>query len=82
MLTHQDIAPQNLILDAEGKVWMIDWAFAGIYPLGFEQAVLGVRSSGYREFANLVLSKLSDRQEHITKQLASIGYGLSLAARI
>ena len=82
VLTHQDIAPQNLILDAQGKVWMIDWAFAGVYPPGFEQAVLQVRSGWYREFAEMVLSKLSDRQEHITKQFFSIGYGLSLAARI
>ena len=82
VLTHQDIAPQNLVLDAQGKVWMIDWAFAGIYPPGFEQAVLEVCSAWYREFAEMVLSKLSDRQEHITKQFANIGYGLSLAARI
>ena len=81
VLTHQDIAPRNLVLDAQGKVWMIDWAFAGVYPPGFEQAVLHVREWN-REFAEMVLSKLSDRQEHITKQFVNIGYGLSLAARI
>lgn len=82
VLTHQDIAPRNLVLDAQGKVWMIDWAFAGVYPPGFEQAVLKVQSRWYKEFAEMVLSKLSDRQERITKQFVNIGYGLSLAARI
>jgi thiamine kinase-like enzyme len=82
VLTHQDIAPRNPVLDAQGKVWMLDWAFAGVYPPGFEQAVLQVRSGWYREFAEMVLSKVSDRQEHITKQFVNIGYGLSLAASI
>jgi aminoglycoside phosphotransferase (APT) family kinase protein len=81
VLTHQDIAPRNLVLDAQGKVWMIDWAFAGVYPPGFEQAILQVRE-WHREFAEMVLSRLSDRQEHITKQFVNIGYGLSLAASI
>jgi hypothetical protein len=60
---------------------MIDWAFAGVYPPGFEQAILQVRE-WHREFAEMVLSRLSDRQEHITKQFVNIGYGLSLAASI
>lgn len=82
VLTHQDIAPQNLILDAQGKVWLIDWQFAGIYPPGFEQAVLQVRSSCYRDFAEMVLSKLPDRQAHMTEQYRNISYGLSVAATI
>ncbi|KAM5499618.1 hypothetical protein McanMca71_006192 [Microsporum canis] len=40
VLTHQDIAPRNLILDPKGKVWLIDWGDAGIYPEGFEYAAL------------------------------------------
>ncbi|KAH7348447.1 kinase-like domain-containing protein, partial [Rhexocercosporidium sp. MPI-PUGE-AT-0058] len=80
VLTHQDIARRNLVLDAEGKVWLIDWAFAGVYPPGFEQAVLKVRSGWDSKFAEMILEKLSDRQEHITKLFSSIGYGLSLAA--
>ncbi|OBT49687.1 hypothetical protein VE04_10270, partial [Pseudogymnoascus sp. 24MN13] len=40
VLTHQDIAPRNIILDAEGKAWLIDWAYAGAYPRGFERAAM------------------------------------------
>ncbi len=47
VLTHQDIAPRNLVLVAKGKVWMIDWGLAGVYPPGFEQAVLQVKSGQY-----------------------------------
>ena len=42
MLTHQDIAPRNLILDAQGKVWF-DWAVAGGV---FEQAAFRDRLGG------------------------------------
>ncbi|KAH6715837.1 kinase-like domain-containing protein [Leptodontidium sp. MPI-SDFR-AT-0119] len=76
VLTHQDIAPRNLILDAQGKVWIIDWGLAGVYPPGFEQAIL--QQSWDEEFAEMVLSKLSDRQKRISKQFFGIGFGLSV----
>lgn len=80
VLTHQDIAPRNLIRDAQGKVWMIDWGIAGMYPPGFEQAALK-KSSWNVEFSEMVLGRLSDRQERVMKQFAMIAYGLTVAAR-
>lgn len=82
VFTHQDIAPRNLILDAQGKVWMIDWGVAGVYPPGFEQAALQAQSSWNGEFAEMVLARLSDGQERVMKQFAMIGYGLSVAASL
>jgi aminoglycoside phosphotransferase (APT) family kinase protein len=69
VFTHQDIAPRNLILDAQGKVWMIDWALAGVYPPGFEQAVFKKQSGWFEEFGEMVLSKLSDRQEALQNNI-------------
>jgi hypothetical protein len=40
VFTHQDIASRNSILDAQGKVWLIDWELAGVYRPGFEHAIL------------------------------------------
>ncbi|KAL1876359.1 hypothetical protein VTK73DRAFT_9538 [Phialemonium thermophilum] len=82
VLTHQDIAPRNLILDAAGKVWLIDWDLGGAYPPGFEQAVLHDASSPFRDFADMVFQKLSSRQERVVKQYAMIGYGLSVGANL
>ncbi|TVY46255.1 hypothetical protein LOCC1_G004346 [Lachnellula occidentalis] len=79
VLTHQDIASRNLILDAQSNVWMIDWGIAGVYPPGFEQAVL---AGTYEELTDIVLARLEDRGGDITKQYRSIGYGLSVAARL
>jgi len=33
---HQDLAPRNIILDNNGKLWLIDWQFSGWYPAYFE----------------------------------------------
>lgn len=80
VFTHQDIAPRNLVLDAQGRVWIIDWGVAGVYPPGFEQAAFQVQSPRNEEFTNMVLARLSDRQERVMEQFATIAYGLSVAA--
>lgn len=81
VFTHQDMAPRNLILDAQGKVWLIDWAWAGVYPRGFEQAVFSEQAAN-AAFAEMVLSGLSDRQEGLQQQHASVAYGISVASRL
>jgi serine/threonine protein kinase len=36
VFSHQDLAPRNIILDKEGKIWLIDWGMSGWYPVYFE----------------------------------------------
>ncbi len=31
-LVHQDPAPRNLIVEARGGLWVVDWGHAGLYP--------------------------------------------------
>ena len=38
VLTHLDIHPNNIIIGDDGRVWLIDWEFAGFYPQWFEYA--------------------------------------------
>ena len=33
---HQDLAPRNIVIDKERRMWIIDWNSAGFYPLYFE----------------------------------------------
>ncbi|EPE35578.1 Protein kinase-like (PK-like) [Glarea lozoyensis ATCC 20868] len=82
VFTHQDIAPRNNILDVQGKVWMIDWGLAGAYPPGFEQAILHREAKSDKELAQMVLARLSDRQEHVSRQYESIAFGLSRGAHL
>ncbi|KAJ5248451.1 hypothetical protein N7489_002218 [Penicillium chrysogenum] len=78
VLTHQDISPRNLILDQNGEVWLVDWAFAGAYPPAFESAAL-LAQQFFTGFNEAVLS-LIPRFPEEERQLDSIGYGLTTAA--
>jgi hypothetical protein len=79
VLTHQDIAPRNIMLDPDKRVWLIDWAHAGIYPQGFEQAAL-VKQSRDRVFSDMILSQLTERHDTWISQLYAITFGLTTAA--
>ncbi|KAJ5853903.1 hypothetical protein N7534_006446 [Penicillium rubens] len=78
VLTHQDISPRNLILDQNGEVWLVDWAFAGAYPPAFESAAL-LAQQFFTGFNEAVLS-LIPRFPEEERQLDSIAYGLTTAA--
>ncbi|KAF4770961.1 hypothetical protein HAV15_012344 [Penicillium sp. str.  len=67
-----------LILDRDGKVWLIDWADAGAYPTAFESAALLARQF-FISFYEAVLS-LIPRFPEEERQLDSITYGLITAA--
>ncbi|EMD37145.1 hypothetical protein CERSUDRAFT_124110 [Gelatoporia subvermispora B] len=40
VFTHQDLNPRNIILGEDGRVWIVDWAWAGFYPLCFEYVAM------------------------------------------
>ncbi|KAJ5704566.1 Aminoglycoside phosphotransferase [Penicillium majusculum] len=76
VITHHDISPRNLILDRDGKVWLIDWADAGAYPPAFESAAL-LAQQFFISFNEAVLS-LIPRFPEEERQLDSITYGQAL----
>ncbi|KAH0582036.1 hypothetical protein H2248_011694 [Termitomyces sp. 'cryptogamus'] len=40
VLTHQDLNLRNMIIDKDGRLWIIDWAWAGYYPVWFEYTTM------------------------------------------
>jgi hypothetical protein len=40
VLTHHDLAPRNLMVDLNGKLWLLDWEYSGFYPIYFEYAAM------------------------------------------
>ena len=80
VLTHLDIAPRNLILGPDGKIWLIDWGDAGIYPDGFEIASLKARRFEAPEYTDMLLETLSKKlpmHEELTQQLRWITFALT-----
>ena len=78
VMCHMDIAPRNLILDGQGKVWLLDWAHAGGYPTYFEEAAL--RRKGNRNFIHGLLEKMGHEYHEKVQQLLAIGFALTTAA--
>lgn len=42
---HMDLHRANMVLDADNKLWLLDWESAGGYPVFFEEAQLAVGGS-------------------------------------
>ena len=40
VLTHQDLNLRNVIVGEDGRLWVIDWAWAGYYPPWFEYVAM------------------------------------------
>ncbi|XXG99051.1 hypothetical protein Hte_005385 [Hypoxylon texense] len=83
IFAHLDIAPRNIIIhESSNQIYLIDRAFAGIYPLGFEQAGMYFQVQGDFdiEFGEGVLSTLPSYFEKERKQLEKISYGLTTEA--
>lgn len=78
VLVHQDISPQNMLLDAAGKVCLIDWADTGAYPPAFERAAIALQYR-FPEFNKMMLHVIPEYDIEV-QQLRSIGYGLSIAS--
>ncbi|KAK2808375.1 hypothetical protein FQN50_004760 [Emmonsiellopsis sp. PD_5] len=76
VLTHHDIAPRNLILYPNGKVVLIDWGDAGIYPKGLEATSLNVRRFTTPEFTNMLLEMIP-KHEEMTWQLTWTTFALT-----
>ncbi|KAJ5214704.1 Aminoglycoside phosphotransferase [Penicillium cf. viridicatum] len=73
VIPHHDTSPRNLILDQDGKVWLIDWADAGAYPPAFESVAL-LAQQFFTGFNEAVLSLIPQFPEE-ERQLDSITYG-------
>ncbi|KAL2045452.1 hypothetical protein ABVK25_012096 [Lepraria finkii] len=79
VMCHLDIAPRNLMLDRHGKVWLLDWAFAGAYPEHFEYAVLAKREPSFTRGLLRMLHYSGKIQEQV-EQLNLISFALSTGA--
>jgi hypothetical protein len=50
VFTHQDLHPRNFMLDRTGRLWIIDWEWAGFYPIWFEYSGMLRDTSSFPRF--------------------------------
>ena len=79
VMCHLDIHPRNLIVDGQGELWLLDWAFSGAYPPYFECASLIWKSPG--DFG-VELIKFLGCKRHLKQihHLLAIGFALTTGA--
>lgn len=79
VMCHLDLHPRNLILDCRGQVWLIDWAFAGMYPAYFETA--SIQRYGGEVYFGVLLGQLNCWQyKKETNRLFAISFALTTGA--
>lgn len=78
VMCHMDIAARNLILDRQRRVWVLDWAYAGGYPVYFEEAVL--RRIGDPDFTEGLLRMVGEEHAEDVERLLAVGFALTTAA--
>lgn len=78
-MSHLDIAPRNIVLQADGTICLLDWEFAGAYPSHFERYILMRQKNCDGDFNNRILAKIPDDPEML-KQQASIRWAISTFA--
>lgn len=77
VLTHGDLSPRNLILDADNQVWLIDWGCAGFCPPIFE-AASAKHQMQFLSFAPLLLPLIYNNIDEM-RQLESCSFGINRA---
>ncbi|CZR68444.1 uncharacterized protein PAC_18343 [Phialocephala subalpina] len=76
VMCHLDLNQRNVLLDDEGKIWLIDWASAEAYPPWFEKAQLAWGASSSWRIGLLELIGKEVHQDEID-QLLAIGFALT-----
>ncbi|TFY54447.1 hypothetical protein EVJ58_g8854 [Rhodofomes roseus] len=52
VLCHQDLHMRNIIVGDDGRLWLIDWEFAGFYPPWFEYLAMKEQSRNEERVMN------------------------------
>ncbi|KAK6507484.1 hypothetical protein TWF481_005915 [Arthrobotrys musiformis] len=79
-MTHQDLALRNMLIDDEGELALVDWAFAGAYPPWFEIYAFGILDfNNPADYKKMMREMMSREYEEETKHLRLVHYALFTA---
>lgn len=78
VFTHHDLAPRNILLSPSGELWLLDWDYAGFYPIYFEYAAMQNFNMQWGFFARLrwylfswIAAGYYGRETRVLKQIRS-----------
>lgn len=81
VMCHMDLHLQNLRLDLQGHLWILDWTFAGGYPVYFEKASLMRYDHWPQRLADLCIDSITnENDEQNIDQLSALAFALTTGA--
>ena len=84
VMCHMDLHTRNIILDGQGRVWLVDWDYAGAYPVFFEEAFFKESVDCVNpDFVTKLHTMMSgkEHQDQI-RHLAGIGFAVTTGAMV
>nr|XP_023925520.1 uncharacterized protein LOC112036926 [Quercus suber] len=79
VMCHMDLHPMNIIVDAQGAPWFLDWGRSGAYPPYFEAANL-LRTRGGSILQQLYDCFHDSKDEESIRRLTEMEYAFSTGA--
>ncbi|CDF33393.1 unnamed protein product [Chondrus crispus] len=77
VMSHMDVAPRNIILEGDNNICLIDWDFAGAYPVHFERAGL-LNQVREADFCKRMLARMKPYEQEIN-DLESVTWAITSA---
>ena len=78
VMTHLDLQPHNIIIGEDGRVWIIDWEFAGFYPQWFEYASMWTGWEILGQWKSWILGFMAGFYRRQVRFLESISWALNI----
>ncbi|TDL21576.1 kinase-like protein [Rickenella mellea] len=82
VLVHQDLSLRNIMLGSDGKLWLIDWAWAGFYPRWFEYAGMMAYKRDSPSSWTSMIPFIAGFYRKQVEYLGAIGWALVIGARM
>jgi hypothetical protein len=80
VFTHNDLNMRNILLDSEGRLWVIDWDFAGFFPPCFEYLAMRYAAQKDREPRDwqAAIKLMAEPCFEMERWLAEMGYDYTI----
>jgi thiamine kinase-like enzyme len=76
VFTHNDLNMRNILLDDEGRLWLVDWGWSGFFPTGFEYLAMRFAAQKDRELKGWQTSIkfMAEPSFEMERWLVGVGY--------
>ncbi|THH17241.1 hypothetical protein EW146_g3538 [Bondarzewia mesenterica] len=81
VFTHNDLNMRNILLDDDGRLWIVDWGFSGFFPTWFEYLgmLFAAQKDRERRGWQMMVKFMTEPAFEVERWMAKIGYDYTQA---